>query len=79
MKTSRYFHATIIAFIFSFAFGGCTNDYFKTKPVTPVSAYPKAIEKAKKDKRYFIMQSGINIYTITSVDLDNAKQQMTVT
>jgi hypothetical protein len=80
MKTCTYCcYIIIFAFIASFAIMGCSNHNLVARPVTSASAYPSAIEKAQKDKRYFIMQSGINIYTITSVDLDKAKQQMTVT
>ncbi len=79
MKTSWFCCDTFFAFIFSIALSGCSNSYIKAKSVTPTSAYPAAIDQASKDHRYFIMKSGINLYTVTSVDLDKAKQQMTVT
>lgn len=79
MKTSRYFETVIFASVFAFISGGCSNTYYTAKPVTPASEYPKAIERAMKDKRYFIMQSGINIYSVTSVDVEHTKQQLTVT
>lgn len=79
MKTFRFCRAAFFAFILSCALSGCSNSYLKAKPVTPASSYPAAIEQAKKDQRYFLLKSGINLYTVTSVDLDKAKQQMTVT
>lgn len=79
MKSLPIVRITIFILGFSFAVWACANNYYTAKPVTPASKYPSAINKARKDKRYFIMQSGINIYSVTSVDLDDAKQQITVT
>ncbi|WP_018616561.1 hypothetical protein [Segetibacter koreensis] len=79
MKTSPFYSIAIFAFIFSFAFSSCSNGYLNAKTVTSQSKYPGVIERAKKDQRYFILQSGINVYNITSVDLDKAKKEMTVT
>src|SRR4051794_31005127 len=78
MKSCRYFNSFLFTSIFSIACWACSNQ-LKVSNVTSASAFPDAIDRASKDKRYFIMKSGINIYTITSVDLDRAKQQMTVT
>ena len=79
MKIFKFCHPIACVFIFLFVLGACSSYNYKAKTVTSASAYPSTIERAKKDKRYFIMQSGINLYTVTSVDLDKAKQQMTVT
>ena len=79
MKTYRFCCAAFFAFILSCALFACSNTYTASKPVTEASKFPAAIEKAKKRHRYFIMQSGLNLYTVTSVDLDQAKQHMTVT
>ena len=79
MKISGYLAAACFTLIFSFFFSGCFNHQLQTKPVIPSSSYPDAIEQAKKEQRYFLLKSGINLYTITSVDLDKAKQEMTVT
>jgi hypothetical protein len=78
MKTFSYCIATIFCFFALNLFCGC-NHYSTANPATDVSTYPKILERSKKDKRYFIMQSGVNLYTITSVDLDQAKKQITVT
>lgn len=75
----RITRISIFAFIFSYVAISCSNHYFEPTAITPASAYPSAIDRAVKAKRYFIMQSGINIYSVSSVDLDNSKQQMTVT
>lgn len=79
MKICRVYCAAFFAFVAIFVLTACSNSYTKAKTVTSVSSYPRAIERAVKDHRYFMMWSGVNLYTVTSVDLDNAKQQMTVT
>ena len=79
MKTYPFYSVAIFAFILSLALPGCSNHYSNAKTVTSRSEYPGIIERAKKDQRYFILQSGINVYNITSVDLDKAKKEMTVT
>lgn len=78
MKTFRFWNSAFFAFIFSCALSGCFNSYVKAKPVTPASAYPAAIEQAKKDNRSFILHSGINVYSIYHVELDQASQALTV-
>lgn len=77
MKIFKHWSAAIFAFIFMCALWSCVNRY-NTNPVTRTSAYPRFIEKAKKDKRSFFMHSGVDIYTITSVEIDKAKKNMTV-
>lgn len=57
---------------------GC-NRYTTATPTTNVSTYPKVLERAKKDHRNIVMQSGVNYYTMTSFDMDKAKRQMTIT
>lgn len=78
MKTFHNSTTAIFTAIILIAFWGCSH-YIAANPATDVSSYPSLLERAKKAKKYFIMQSGINIYTVTSVDLDQAKKQMTVT
>ena len=79
MKTCRYYQFVFFALIFLIVLAACSNQSFKTKSISSISRFPDVLDRAQKDKRYFIMQSGINIYNITSVDIDRAKQQMTVT
>src|SRR4051812_9103112 len=78
MKISSLVKIPFYVFTFFVAIYGCGN-HLTAKSVTATAGFPDAIDDARKDKRYFIMKSGLNIYTITSVDLDRAKQQMTVT
>jgi hypothetical protein len=79
MKISPLFVPAIFTVVFAFLLYGCTNQLAGEKSVTNTSAFPTMLERAMKNKRYFIMQSGVNIYTVTSIDLDKRKQQMTVT
>jgi hypothetical protein len=74
-----YLSTTIFAFIFFLTISACSNRYAGVTTVTSTSKYPGVLERARKDQRYFILHSGINLYTVTSLDLDRAKQQMTVT
>jgi hypothetical protein len=73
----KYWKTFIFAFILFYAGTGCTNHY-NTKPLTRTSAYPRFIERAILDKRNFILHSGVDIYSITSVEIDKAKKHMTV-
>ena len=70
-------HAVVILAAL-FILPGCSGNYYKTTTLTRKAKYARAIEKAKEDKQYFILYSGINIYSVTSVDVDKPKQQFTV-
>lgn len=76
MKIYKLCSTILFAFIFSCALSGCFQYYFKAKPVIPTSAYPAAVEQAKQNNRFFILHSGTKAYTITSLQVDQAKQQM---
>jgi hypothetical protein len=78
MKTSHYYTSFVLAFLFSSCLVGCSNNYSTGNTISQTSAYPKIIERANKDKRYFIMYSGIDTYRITSAQVERAKQQFTV-
>ncbi len=78
MKTSRFCRTFFFALISLCALSGCSNSYIKAKTVTPASDYPAAIEQANRDNRSFILHSGINVYTITSYQLNKEKQKMDV-
>lgn len=67
-----------VAVIFLYILTGCSSPYYKTRTVASKGKYLKSMEKARDDKRYFILFSGINIYSVTSVDVDKDKQQFTV-
>jgi len=79
MKLFGQFAFACFIVVFSFTFLGCSRHQLQTTPVTSAASYPNVIEQAKKDQRYILLKSGINLYTVTSVDLDKAKQEMTVT
>lgn len=76
MKPFRFCCTTLFAFIFSCTLSGCFQHYFNVNPVAQTSAYPTVIEQAKQMDRYFILHSGKNVYAITTIQLDEAKQQM---
>ncbi len=78
MKTFRFCRAAFFALISLCALSGCSNSYVKAKTVTPASAYPAAIEQANRDNRSFILHSGINVYTITTYQLNKEKQKLDV-
>lgn len=78
MKLSRYFNTIIFSLIFVSFISGCLTHRYRSGTITSTAAYPAIIERAKKDKRYFIMYSGVNIYTVVSVQVDKAKEHMTV-
>ena len=79
MKTFSFWITTVIAFITLGTLAGCSVHHNDTKWVTRTAAYPKILERAKKDKRYIMMYSGVDTYTVTSVLIGKAKQQFTVT
>lgn len=78
MKILSYCSATIFAFIFMGSLTACFNGYDSTKPITESSSYRRVIERARKDKRYFIMHSGVDVYNIFSVEVERSRQQFTV-
>lgn len=78
MKTFIYCRTAFFALISLGALSGCSNSYIKAKTVTPASAYPAAIEQANRDNRSFILHSGINVYTITTYQLNKEQQKMDV-
>lgn len=78
MKNFRFCCTAFFALILLYALSGCSNSYIKAKTVTPTSAYPAAIEQANRDNRSFILHSGINVYTITTYQLNKEKQKLDV-
>lgn len=79
MTISKLFSTAILIVIASLVVPGCSNEYYTAKTITTTSSYPAAIAKAQKKHRYIIMQSGVNLYSVTSVDIHKTKQEMTVT
>lgn len=79
MKPVRFHFIATFIILFSIVASSCSNHYSQSNTIAETSAYPKTLERAMKDKRYFMMQSGVNIYTVTSIDVHKGKQQITVT
>ena len=71
MKNFRYYALFVLL-----AASGCAGKL--TGTVTSQSKYPAAIERAKKNKRYMVLHSGVNLYSITSAEIDKARKQVTV-
>lgn len=78
MKFLKSLNTILFFFISVNVITGCATHSIQKSPVTSPSAYPRVLEQAKKDKRYFIMRSGVNIYTVVSVQIDKKKENMTV-
>lgn len=78
MKIFSYWSTTIFASILLYSLTACSIYHDNTKPITRTSAYPRVIERAKKDKRYMIMHSGTDTFAITSVLVEKRKQHFTV-
>jgi hypothetical protein len=76
MKCISPWITIVFAAILLYSLSACSID--TTKPVTRTSAYPRVIERAKKDNRYFIMSSGVDTFVVSSVLLEKKKQQFTV-
>ena len=66
------------AFIFLLVMPGCSTGYLSSKSFTAAPDYPKAITKAKKNNSSFILHSGVNVYTVTALELDKPKQNVHV-
>jgi hypothetical protein len=63
---------------FAFIFSCCLLSCLSGNNITRTVAFPRVIEKGKKDKNYFIMQSGVDVYRIKSIEVEKSKQQFTV-
>ncbi len=79
MTISSLVRTVVCVFIVSLSLARCAQHNYSAKAVTPASKFPAAIERAQVAHRYFVLQSGINVYSVTSVEVDQAKQHMTVT
>ncbi len=78
MKIFSYWSTTVFAFIFLCSLPGCSNQYNSTAPITNTSAFARTLEQAKKDKRYIVMHSGVDFYSIRQVEVEKSKQNFTV-
>ena len=75
----KLYHGTIILVVILSVFTqGCSNRHYPASPVTSSAAFPGVLERAQKDKKYIIMYSGVNIYSVVSAQTDKAKEHITV-
>lgn len=77
MERNFYLKAIIFFLIISGSLSGCFT-YNSSNPVTRTSAFPKVIEKARKDSRDFFMYSGKDTFAVTSIMIANSKREFTV-
>ena len=78
MKNSIFCSALIIGGLLWCFLLGCSAYQSNTNIITTSASYPRVIEQARKDKRYFIMRSGVDTFAVTSLLVEKTKQQFTV-
>ena len=78
MKTFRNYCVPVSCFFLFYLLAACSSQSYPANTTISRSSYPAAIERAKKNKWYMVLHSGINVYAITAVQVDKAKQQATV-
>ena len=78
MKNSIFCSALIIGGLLWCSLLGCSAYQSNTNLITNSASYPRVIEQARKDKRYFIMHSGVDTFAVTSLLVEKTKQQFTV-
>ncbi len=55
----------------------CSNP-FRVNPVTNPSTYASALREAKKDDRYVILHSGVDVYRVKFIEIHKSKKQAIV-
>ncbi len=78
MKIFSYCSTAVLALSFLCSSLGCSNQHNSTAPVSNTSAFARTLERAKKDKRYMVMHSGVDFYAIREVEVEKSKQAFTV-
>ena len=78
MKTFRNYCVPVSCFFLFYLLTACSSQSYPANTPISRSSYSAAIERAKKNKWNMVLHSGINVYAITSVQVDKAKQQATV-
>ena len=81
LKTTRQFtfwNTTVFACLVACMLAGCSTGANHGRSVSSVTAYPRILEKAKDDKRYLIMHSGLDTFAITSLLVEKEKKEFTV-
>jgi hypothetical protein len=79
MNIFKLFSTATLVGIALFFIPGCSNEYYTAKTITNSSGYSAVITKAQKKHRYIMMQSGVNLYSVTLADVHKSRQEMTVT
>ena len=60
-------------------FYGCGNQNLSTgSALTRVSAYPKAIANAQKNKQYMMLHSGVNLYSVVRLEVHKKTKEITL-
>ncbi|HZG24157.1 MAG TPA: hypothetical protein VEZ17_06225 [Chitinophagaceae bacterium] len=77
MKVSRCSRYHLLVLVLSMVLWGCASQN-TSGTLTNKSRYAGVLEKARIDKRSMMLHSGINLYTITNVQVDKAHRQFTV-
>jgi hypothetical protein len=57
---------------------GCANNLSGYNATSSPAAYSRTIQRANKEKHYFIMHSGVDSYRVTQAEVEKTKQQFTV-
>jgi hypothetical protein len=71
MNLASHWTTKIIASLICLCLFAC---YTGGNTITKRSAFPKVMEKAKTDKRYFILHSGVDTFAVTSMQVENRRE-----
>jgi hypothetical protein len=75
MKAFRFWSKAVLFLLLSFSLLACA---VSNSPVTKTGAYPKVLERARKEHRPMVMHSGVDTFSVTSVVVERSKRQFTV-
>ncbi len=78
MKAFTYWRITFFTLILSCSIYSCSNHYNNTTADSNASAFSRMLNRAQKHKHYMIMHSGVDVYRIFQVEVEESKQQFTV-
>ena len=77
MKNIKGWCVSIFCLVIFFSLQGCSI-YNNGEAITKTSVFPKTIERAKKDNRYFVMYSGKDTFAVTNIMIENRRREFTV-
>jgi hypothetical protein len=72
LRNNKVFLLVLSCFIL-----GCSASK-QAGPVTRTSAFPRLMERAKKDQRLVVMYSGVDSFVVTSMLIEKARKNFTV-